>query len=221
VEHTCGGDRTGTQIAGYSVPERFDSPPTSDRASSAGQIQPGEKVLVNGAFGGVGSFAVQIAKALGAEATGVCGTRNLELVRSIGADHVIDYTRDDFTRGDQRYDLIIDVAATRSLRACRRVLTPGGRLVIVGAAVGHADGRWIGPMIRPAAGAIISRFVKERRLLPFLAHRSKDDLIVLTSMIESGAVTPLIDRAYPLSETAEAIRYVEAGHARGKVVITM
>jgi NADPH:quinone reductase-like Zn-dependent oxidoreductase len=186
-----------------------------------GQVKPGEKVLVNGASGGVGSFAVQIAKALGAEVTGVCSTRNFELVRSIGADHVIDYTREDFTSGAERYDLIVDVAATRPLRACRRILTPGGRLVIVGAAVGHADGRWIGPMIRPAAGAIVSRFVKERPLLPFLAHRSKDDLIVLTSMIESGAVTPLIDRAYPLAETAEAIRYVEAGHARGKVVITV
>jgi NADPH:quinone reductase-like Zn-dependent oxidoreductase len=186
-----------------------------------GQVQPGEKVLVNGASGGVGSFAVQIAKALGAEVTGVCSTRNLELVRSIGADHVIDYTRDDFTRGTERYDLIIDIAATRPLRACRRVLTPGGRLVIVGSAVGHADGRWIGPMIRPVAAAIISRFVKERPLLPFLAHRSKDDLLVLTGMIEAGSVTALIDRAYQLAETAEAIRYVEAGHTRGKVVITM
>ncbi|HEV2006325.1 MAG TPA: NAD(P)-dependent alcohol dehydrogenase [Candidatus Limnocylindrales bacterium] len=186
-----------------------------------GQIQAGQKVLVNGASGGVGSFAVQIASAVGAEVTGVCSTRNLELVRSIGADHVIDYTGDDFTRGAERYDLIIDIAATRPLRDCRRVLTPNGRLVIVGAAVGHADGRWIGPMIRPAAAAIISRFVKERLLLPFLAHRSKDDLLVLKSMIESGTVTPLIDRAYPLAQTAEAIRYVEAGHARGKVVITI
>jgi NADPH:quinone reductase-like Zn-dependent oxidoreductase len=186
-----------------------------------GRIQAGQKVLINGASGGVGSFAVQIAKALGAEVTGVCSTRNLELVRSIGADDVIDYTREDFTSGDQRYDLIIDVAATRPLRDCRRVLMPNGRLVIVGAAVGHADGRWVGPMIRPAAAVIISRFVRERPLLPFLAHRSKDDLIVLAGMIEAGTVTPLIDRAYPLAETADAIRYVEAGHARGKVVITV
>jgi NADPH:quinone reductase-like Zn-dependent oxidoreductase len=186
-----------------------------------GGMQALQKVLVNGASGGVGSFAVQIAKALGAEVTGVCSTRNLELVRSMGADHVIDYSRDDFTRGNERYDLIIDVAATRPLRACRRVLTPTGKVVIVGAAVGQADGRWIGPIIRPVAAAIISRFVKERPLLPFLAHRSKDDLIVLAGMIEAGAVIPLIDRAYPLAETAEAIRYVEAGHARGKVVITM
>jgi NADPH:quinone reductase-like Zn-dependent oxidoreductase len=186
-----------------------------------GGVQALQKVLVNGASGGVGSFAVQIAKALGAEVTGVCSARNLELVRSMGADHVIDYSHDDFTRGNERYDLIIDVAATRPLRACRRVLTPSGKLVIVGAAVGQADGRWIGPMIRPVAATILSRFVKERPLLPFLAHRSKDDLIVLARMIEAGAVTPLIDRAYPLAETAAAIRYVEAGHARGKVVITM
>jgi NADPH:quinone reductase-like Zn-dependent oxidoreductase len=186
-----------------------------------GQVQAGDKVLVNGASGGVGSFAVQIARALGAEVTGVCSTRNLDLVRSIGADHVIDYSHEDFTRGVERYDLIIDVAATRPLRDCRRVLTSTGKLVIVGAAVGHADGRWIGPMIRPAVGMIVSRLVKERPLLPFLAHRSKDDLIVLTGMIETGSVTPVIDRAYPLAESAEAIRFVEAGHARGKVVITI
>jgi NADPH:quinone reductase-like Zn-dependent oxidoreductase len=185
-----------------------------------GQLQAGQKVLINGAAGGVGTFAVQIAKELGAEVTAVCSTRNVEMVRLIGADHVIDYTREDFTRSGQRYDLIIDVAASRPLRDCRRVLSPNGALVVVGAAVGHADGRWIGPMVRPIAAVILSRFGSQR-LLPFLAHRSSDDLRALTALIEAGKVTPVIDRSYPLRETADAIRYVEAGHARGKVVITV
>lgn len=185
-----------------------------------GQLQAGQKVLINGAAGGVGTFAVQIAKELGAEVTAVCSTRNVEMVRSIGADHGIDYTREDFTRSGQRYDLIIDVAASRPLRDCRRVLSPNGALVVVGAAVGHGDGRWIGPMVRPIAAVILSRFGSQR-LLPFLAHRSSDDLRALTALIEAGKVTPVIDRSYPLRETADAIRYVEAGHARGKVVITV
>jgi NADPH:quinone reductase-like Zn-dependent oxidoreductase len=185
-----------------------------------GQLRAGQKVLINGAAGGDGTFAVQIAKAFGADVSAVCSTRNVEMVRSIGADHVIDYTREDFTRGRQRYDVILDIAASRPLRACRRVLAQDGTLVVVGAAVGFADGRWIGPMIRPIAAIILSRF-GEQRLLPFLAHRSKDDLIALTELTEAGKATPVIDRAYALAETADAIRYVEAGHARGKVVITV
>jgi NADPH:quinone reductase-like Zn-dependent oxidoreductase len=183
-----------------------------------GRLQAGQWVLVNGGAGGVGTFAVQIAKAFGAHVTAVCSTRNVEMVRSIGADEVIDYTREDFTKSDRRYDLILDIASTRSLWACRRVLKPDGTLVVVGAAKGN--GRFIGPMVRPVEAAVMSRFVSQK-LLPFLAHRSKDDLVALTRLIEAGKVKPVIDRSYPLSETPDAIRYLEAGHAQGKVVITL
>jgi NADPH:quinone reductase-like Zn-dependent oxidoreductase len=183
-----------------------------------GRLKPGQRVLINGASGGVGTFAVQIAQALGAHVTAVCSTRNLELVRSIGADEAIDYTREDFTKSGERYDLILDIASTRPLAACRHILKPDGTLVVVGAANGR--GRFVGPMVRPLEAAVISRFVSQK-LLPFLAHRSKDDLIALTGLIEAGKVTPVIDRSFPLSDTPEAIRYLEAGHARGKVVITL
>ena len=178
-------------------------------------------MLINGASGGVGTFAVQIAKALGADVTAVCSTRNVDMVRSIGADQVIDYTQQDFTRSAERYDLIVDIAGTRSLSAIRRVLRPNGILVLAGAAGGpDKQGRWIGPLVGPLKALLVSRFVSQR-LLPFLAKRSKEDLIVLKELIEAGKVTPVIDRTYPLSETAAAIRYLEAGHARGKVVITV
>ncbi len=186
-----------------------------------GQIRPGQRVLINGASGGVGTFAVQIAKALGADVTGVCSTRNLDLVRSIGADRVIDYTREDFTRGGHRYDLILDIASSRSLSACRRVLAPNGILVLVGAAGGpDRQGRWVGPLAGFLKALLLSRFVSQR-MLPFMAKRSNEDLIVLKTLIESGKVTPVIDRTFPLSRTADAIRYLEEGHARGKVVITV
>jgi NADPH:quinone reductase-like Zn-dependent oxidoreductase len=181
-----------------------------------GQIQPGQTVLVNGAAGGVGTFAVQIAKALGADVTGVCSTRNVDMVRSIGADHVIDYTREDFTQGGQPYDLIFDCVGNRSLSACRRVLKPEGVLVIVGA----ADGRWLGPLVRPLKARLIAPFVSQKMVF-LLAKRSKDDLAVLKELIEAGKVTPVLDRSYPLNEVAEAIRYLEEGHAQGKVVITI
>lgn len=177
-----------------------------------GQIQPGQKVLVVGAAGGVGTFAVQIAKALGAQVTGVCSTGNVDMVRSIGAVHVIDYTREDFTRGNDLYDLIFDCAGDRSLSDCRRVLKPEGILVVVGA--------FDRPVLRVLKAALLSPFVSQR-LLPFLSKRSKDDLIVLKELIEAGKVTPVIDRSYPLSEVPEAMRYLEARHARGKVVITV
>ena len=182
-----------------------------------GQVKAGQRVLVNGAAGGVGSFAVQIAKAFDAEVTGVCGTRNVELVRSLGADAAIDYTKEDFTRERRRYDVIFDAVGNRSLAACRRALTPTGALVLVGT-VSH--GRFIGPMIRPLRGALLARFGRQRMGF-FLAVNSKDDLLVLKDLIEAGKVTPVIDCAYPLSEAPEAIRYLEAGHARGKVVITV
>jgi NADPH:quinone reductase-like Zn-dependent oxidoreductase len=182
-----------------------------------GRLQPGQKVLINGASGGVGTFAVQIAKALGAEVTGVCSTRNVGLVRSLGADHVIDYTREDFTRSDQRYDLMLDVAGSRSWSECRRILDPRATLVIVGAPKGT---RLIGPL---------SRIVKLRlaavrgsqKVVFFIAKFNKVDMEVLQELLESGKVKPVIDRRYELSEIADAFRYLGEGHCRAKVVITV
>jgi NADPH:quinone reductase-like Zn-dependent oxidoreductase len=181
-----------------------------------GQLQPGQRVLINGAAGGVGHFAVQIAKALGAEVTAVSDTPNLEMVRSIGADEVIDYSREDFTTLGRQYDLILDVAGTRSLLAGRRALTPRGTLVVVGG----PGGRWISPADRAAKAVVLSRFVGQR-LLPFFATISKDDLGVLKELSEAGKLSPVIDRRYGLSEVPEAIRHLETMHARGKVVITV
>jgi NADPH:quinone reductase-like Zn-dependent oxidoreductase len=181
-----------------------------------GHVQAGQRVLITGAGGGVGTFAVQLAKAFGAEVTGVCHTTNVEMLRSIGADHVIDYTRDDYTRSAQRYDLLLDIGASRSLVASRRVLGPRGVLVVVGAPAGQ----WLAPLLRPVAAVVLSRFGR-RKLKPFLAERRMVDLVILKELIEAGQVRPVIDRAYPLSETAAAIRRLEAGHVRGKVVITV
>ena len=175
----------------------------------SGKIQSGQKVLILGASGGVGTFAVQIAKSFGAEVTGVCSTKNVEMVRSIGADHVVDYTREDFTRGTTRYDLLLDMIGNRSLRECRRVLQPKAVYVHVG-----------GRMARVLALPIISPFVSQN-LVQLIAKRSKDDLEILKGLIEAGKITPVIGRTYPLSEVPEAIGYLEEGHARGKVVITV
>lgn len=183
----------------------------------AGKLQPGQKILIIGASGGVGTFAVQIAKVLGANVTGVCSTRNVALVRSIGADHVIDYTKEDFARGVQKYDVIFQVAGETSPSACRRALTPNGRLVM---SSGDSKGRWIGPVDRIVKATVQSPFVSQK-LITFVAKRSREDLEHLTELIEDGRVTPVIDRSYPLAGIPEAIRYVETGHARGKVVITV
>ena len=182
-----------------------------------GRVRTGYKVLVNGASGGVGTFTVQIAKALGAEVTGVCSTRNAEMVASIGADRVVDYTREDFTRAGPRYDLLIDIAGSRTLSETRRVLVPKGVLVAVG---GPDQGRWVGPLSRTARMALLSPAVSQRMTF-FLARQNSGDLAVLRDLLDAGKVTPVIDRTYPLTETAEAIRYLETGHARGKVVITV
>jgi len=182
-----------------------------------GRVQPGQKVLIIGASGGVGTFAVQLAKWLGADVTGVCSTRNVDLVRSIGADHVIDYTQEDFTQNGRKYDLILQFAGTRSPSDCRRVLTPKGTLLV---SSGESDGRWVGPVDRVIKALALSPFVSQR-LAPFEAKPSKDDLQVMKELIEAGKVTPVIDRTYPLNEVPEAIRYLEEGHARGKVVITV
>jgi NADPH:quinone reductase-like Zn-dependent oxidoreductase len=180
------------------------------------RIQRGQAVLVNGAAGGVGTFAVQIARTFGAEVTGVCRTGNVDLVRSLGADHVIDYTREDFTRG-ARYDLVFDCVGNRSVVACRRALRPTGAYVAVGVRPG---GRWIGPLRRMLALLVAKPFVG-RRIQFFMARVNTDDLVALKVLIEARNVTPVVDRRYPLRDAPEAIRYLEAGHARGKVVITV
>jgi len=181
-----------------------------------GQIRPGHKVLINGASGGVGTFAVQIAKAFGAEVTGVCSTRNVDMVRAIGADHVIDYTREDFARSGRHYDLVLDNVGNRSLSDCRRVLTPDGVLVIVGG----PKARWLGPMRYVLKALVLSRFVSQK-MVGLLAQQNKDDLGVLQELLESRKVTPVIDRSYELSEVPEALRYLGKGHVQGKIVITV
>lgn len=178
---------------------------------------PGQRVLINGAGGGVGTFAVQIAKALGGRVTAVTSTRNLELVRTLGADEVIDYTQEDFTRRAARYDIVFDVAANRSISHLRRALAPNGTLVLVGAA---KRGGVLGILGRIASAAVRSRLLKQR-IIFYVAKTSPDDLIVLKDLIEAGKITPAIDRTYPLREATEAIRYVGSGQARAKVVITM
>jgi len=176
-----------------------------------GKVQPGHKVLVNGAPGGVGTFAVQIAKALGAEVTAVCSTGNVDMVRSLGADHVIDYTREDFTQGEPRYDLILDNVASHSFAEYRRVLTPGGKLI---PSSGHAGMGYV------VTAYLLSPFMRQQGR-PFVSLPNRDDLTALTELVEAGRVTPVIDRTYPLAETAEAFRYLDQGHARGKVVIVV
>jgi NADPH:quinone reductase-like Zn-dependent oxidoreductase len=181
-----------------------------------GKVRPGQKVLIIGASGGVGTFAVQIAKSLGAEVTAVCSTRNVDMVRSIGADHVIDYTQEDFTQGSERYDLIFDNVGSRSLSDTRRALSPKGTLLANGAAVGG----WIGGMDRVIKAFVSSLFVRQQGR-PFFAMPNKEGLASLKELIEAGKVTPVIDRTYPLSEAADAMAHVGEGHAQGKTVITV
>ncbi len=182
-----------------------------------GRVQPGQQVLINGASGGVGTFAVQIAKSFGADVTGVCSTGNVDLVRSIGGDHVIDYTREDFTHNGRRYDVVLDLVGNRSLTEFRRALTPAGTLILSGGGVSEG-GSLIGPVGLIIRGQMLSRFVRHR-LLVLTAKPSKVNLATLRELVESGKVTPVIDRTYPLSKAPEAIRYLEVEHARAKVVI--
>jgi NADPH:quinone reductase-like Zn-dependent oxidoreductase len=182
-----------------------------------GPVQPGEKVLIVGASGGVGTFAVQIAKAFGAEVTGVCSTAKMDAVRALGADHVVDYTCEDFADGKHRYDVIFDIGGNRRLSHLRRALTPRGRLVIVG---GETDGRWLGGSDRQIRAILLSPFVGQK-LGTYISSENAEDLTVLRGLIESGKVAPSVDRTYPLSEVAAAMRYMLDGHARGKVVIAV
>jgi len=189
-----------------------------------GRLRPGQRVLINGAAGGVGTFAVQIAKALGADVTGVCSTRNLDLVRSLGANDVVDYTVEDFVAGGRRYDLIVQIAGNLTVKDMRRALTPQGSVVVVGGGVGHEEdgadepmGEVLTLMVR---GMILSRFMRQRASM-FMGRVRSSDLRFIAQLIETGRLTPVIDRAYPLANAADAIRHLETGHARGKVIVTI
>jgi NADPH:quinone reductase-like Zn-dependent oxidoreductase len=182
-----------------------------------GRIRAGQKVVINGAAGGVGTFAVQIAKSFGTEVTGVCSARNVEMVRSIGADRVIDYTQEDFTKSGQRYDLFLDCVGNRSLSACRRVLNPKGICIMAGAPNNVGVTGLLGRLI----GALASSLFMSRKLVTFLARSNKKDLNIIRELMATGKVKPVIDRRYRLTEVSEALRYVKEGHARGKVIITL
>jgi NADPH:quinone reductase-like Zn-dependent oxidoreductase len=181
-----------------------------------GGVAPGHQVLITGASGGVGTFAVQLATHLGAEVTAVCSTRNLELVRSIGARHVIDHTREDPTRSGRRYDVILDIAGRPSLLGCRRSLRPGGRLVLISG----DGGRWLGPLGRMARGLLMG-LVGDRKVRAFEAEETREDTLLLAQMLADGDLVPVIDRTYDLAAAPEAVRYLEEGHTRGKVVVTV
>jgi len=184
---------------------------------AAGPLQRGQQVLINGAAGGVGTFGVQIAKSFGTQVTGVCSTRNVDLVRSIGADRVVDYTREDFTARGNCYDVILDCVGNRGISECRRVLAASGAYVGVGA----PTGAWmIGPLVRIAAARLTARFSRQR-VVAILAKSNKEDLATISDLIESGRVTPVVDKQYALEEVSAAIRYLETVHARGKVVIAV
>jgi NADPH:quinone reductase-like Zn-dependent oxidoreductase len=183
------------------------------------RARPGQRMLVNGASGGVGTFAVQIAKSFGVEVTAVCSTRNVDLLRSIGADHVVDYTKEDFAGQGHRYDVVFDLVANRSLADLRRALTPEGTLVLSGGGVSDG-GSLVGPMGLSVKAGLLSRFVRQR-LVQLTTTTSRENLATLAGLAESGALVPVIDRAYPLAEAPQAIRYVELEHARAKVVITV
>ncbi|MDH5502127.1 MAG: NAD(P)-dependent alcohol dehydrogenase, partial [Gammaproteobacteria bacterium] len=182
----------------------------------SGRLQPGQKVLINGASGGVGTFAVQIARSMGAEVTGVCSTRNLEMVRALGADHVIDYTVDDYTQGEERYDVIVDMVGNHGLLANRRVLKPAGILVIVGG----PKGNWFRPLMGPIKALMLAPFVNQE-LGMMLAQMQRDDLVTLGEMIQAGQLRPVVDRHYRLHDLADAIRYSEEGRAQGKIIVDM
>jgi NADPH:quinone reductase-like Zn-dependent oxidoreductase len=218
---TARANKVAPKPANLTFEQAATVPTTGSTALQAlrdvGRVRPGQSVLIIGAAGGVGSFAVQIAKAFGGHVTGVCSTEQVELVRSIGADDVIDYTRDDFAQTGRRWDLILDIAGARSVSHLRRALAPRGTLVIVG---GEGGGRWLGGIDRQLRAHMLSPFVSQK-LGTFVSTSKGEDLVALKELIEAGKVTPVIGQTYPLSEVPEAFRRLEKGHARGKVVITV
>jgi NADPH:quinone reductase-like Zn-dependent oxidoreductase len=184
-----------------------------------GKVQAGQKILINGASGGVGTFAVQIAKTMGAEVTGVCSTKNVEMVKSLGADHVIDYTKEDFAKSGEHYDVILDNVPNHTLAECRAVLTPEGKYVMIGGG-GPNDNRWVGPFGRVIHALLLKPFIKQQMAM-MMADSNATDLTFLAQLMETGKVKPVLDRTYKLSELRDAISYLEKGHARGKVVLTV
>ena len=219
AEYVCGGEKDlAPKPEGLSFTDAAAVPLAGQTALQAlrdrGKVKPGHRVLVNGAAGGVGTFAVQVAKALGAHVTGVCSTNNVGLVRSIGADEVVDYTAEDFTDRRKSYDLVVDAVGNRSLSRLRRALVPDGTLVLVGG----GGGRLLGPLSQMLRARLISPFVGQSLVL-LMAKQSREDLLTLKQMIEEGKVRPVVERTYSLAEAAEAVRHVEAHHARGKVVL--
>ncbi|MGH9235700.1 MAG: NAD(P)-dependent alcohol dehydrogenase [Acidimicrobiales bacterium] len=222
AEYACGKqDRLAAKPANLGFDQAAAVPISGSTALQAlrdqGRVQAGQSVLIAGASGGVGSFAVQLAKAFDTEVTGVCSTSKVDLVRSLGADHVIDYAHEDFTDGRHRYDLVLDIGGNTPVTRLRRALIPEGTLVIVG---GENGGRWLGGLQRQLQALVMSPFVRQR-LRVFVAREHYEELETLTELIEAGKVTPAVDRTYPLSDAPQAIRYLEQGHARGKVVIAV
>jgi len=222
AEYACAREiRLARKPPGVSFAEAAAAPIAACTALQAlrdhGRVEPGQSVLVNGASGGVGTYAVQLAQALGAEVTAVCSARNVELVRSLGADRVVDYTRDDFTRTGERHDVVLDVAGNRRLGALGRVLTPGGTVVVIG---GRMTYRGLGPLPHLGATLVMSK-VRRRTVRFFVAKIERDDLAYLASLLEAGTIRSVIDRTYPLAEAPEALAYLGEGHARGKIVVTV
>jgi NADPH:quinone reductase-like Zn-dependent oxidoreductase len=221
---TVPGDHVDRKPANLTF-EQAAAMPVAGRTALKGlrdvaQVRPGQRVLVNGASGGVGTFAVQIGKVLGAEVTAVCSTRNVDLVSSLGADHVIDYTKDDFTRGGQRYDVVLDLVGNRSLGDLRRALTPDGTLILSGGGVSRG-GSVFGPLSLMVRSQVVAKFVRRQRILLLEPPPEKALLVSLRELAEDGKLTPVIDRTYTFEETPDAIRYLETEHARAKVVITV
>ena len=223
AEYCLGKSRLALKPAEISFEQAASLPVAAITALQAlrdrGKVQPGQKVLINGSSGGVGTFAVQIAKSLGAEVTAVCSGRNVELVQSLGADHVIDYTKEDFTKGAERYDVILDNVGTQPLSGFRQVLKPNGICVMIGGGGPH-EGNWIGPLARPIKALFLSPFISQK-LTMMIADMNNKDLTGLAELMKSGKMKSVIDRTYKLSEVPAAVRYIEEGHARGKVVISV
>ncbi len=219
AEYACAGEDELAHKPVNLTLEEAAAIPTSALAAlhalrDVGNVRPGQKVLINGASGGVGSFAVQIAKSFGAEVTGVCSTRNLEMVRSIGADHVIDYSQEDFTQGTQRYELVFDNVENRSLSDCRRALTPDGTLILNSGSGAHG----VGLLVRLMKPLLLSPFVRQN-LRRYLSTPNHEDLVALKDLVESGKLKPVIEKTYPLTDTAAALAHIGGGHTKGKIVI--